>query len=132
MPMLQVTVAIGKKEMLAAFEARVVVAVNALVGNYSTMEHKSCMVQLWHGRLNRVLELADVRCRPRPELIAKKYHAAVALAQAPSPQKVDRKKRRKASFCLGGATSEQEGIVVKPVKLGKDLGVLGVASNPPG
>jgi hypothetical protein len=37
-PMPQVTVAIGEKEMPAAFEAQIVIVVNVLIGNYSMTE----------------------------------------------------------------------------------------------
>jgi hypothetical protein len=91
----QVTTAIGEKEMLTAFEARVVAAANVLVGTYSLTEHKSCMTQLRYGRLNRVFELAGVACRSRAEALARKRGCVAATAQAPSARAVSRKSKRR-------------------------------------
>jgi hypothetical protein len=66
-PMLKVTPTIGAQELEADFEKWIVNAASLLVGNYNTTEHNTYK-GLRYGRLNRVFELADVLCQPRPEL----------------------------------------------------------------
>jgi hypothetical protein len=84
-PMLQVTPIIGAQEPGAAFEAWIVNSMNLLVGNYNITEHNAYS-GLQHGRLNRILELAEVLYQPQPESIVWKCKSA-----APAPRKASEK-----------------------------------------
>jgi hypothetical protein len=64
-PMPKVTPIIVKQESEAALEARIEPASWQLL-----REHNSCM-GLWHGRFNRVFELAGVHYQPCPEPITR-------------------------------------------------------------
>jgi hypothetical protein len=94
----KVTAVVGKQETEAAFEALIVVAMNLLVGNYSPPKHRAYTMQLRHGRLNRVFELASVNYQPRAEPIAHvtKRCQATAMVVAPPPlKKASEGKRQK-------------------------------------
>jgi hypothetical protein len=89
MPMSKVTAIIGKQDTGVAFEARIVVAANQLVGNYNMLEHRACVSPLQHSRLNDVKELVDMNYEARVEPLArvtKKRHAA-AVVVVPLPLK---------------------------------------------
>jgi hypothetical protein len=111
-PMPKVTAIIAGKEMWATFEARITSATNHLVGNYGTTKHRACATQLLHDRLNHVSELAGVNYQLRPE------PAAHVVKNIPPPTKKTgaMKRWRKASSQTGDKTSEQEVLLVKPLK----------------
>jgi hypothetical protein len=85
-------------------------------------EHNTCM-ELQHGRLNHVFEMAGVLCQPHLEPIAcvsKKRQAAATVAQVSAPKKTtEKRKHTKGSSHSGGQTSEQEGALAKPMKQSK-------------
>jgi hypothetical protein len=106
-PMLKVTPIIGMKESEAAFEMRIVNAVNLLVGNYNAAEYNA-YTELRHGQLNCVFELAGVLCQPRPEPIrhAPKKWKAPTMVQALAPKRsTEKQKCVKVSSCSGDPTS---------------------------
>jgi hypothetical protein len=119
-PMPKMTAIIAEKETWAAFEARIASATNQLVGNYGTTKHHACATQLLHDRLNHVSELAGVNYQPRPEPAARvvKNRKASGVEIIPPPTKKigDVKRWRKASSQTGDKTSEQEVLLVKPLK----------------
>jgi hypothetical protein len=83
---LKVTTIIGKQETGVAFEARIVAAVNVLVGNYSLTEDHACITQLRHGRFNHVFDMVGVKYQLRAEPVAhtsqKRQTTVVVVASA--------------------------------------------------
>jgi hypothetical protein len=53
-PMPKVAAAIDEQETSGAFETRIAAATNRLVGNYDPTEHRACVGQYCHTRLNRI------------------------------------------------------------------------------
>jgi hypothetical protein len=127
MPMSKVTAIIGKQDTGAAFEARIVVAANQLVGNYNMLEHRACVSPLQHSRLNHVKELVDMNYEARVEPLArvtkKRHAAAVVVVPLPLKKASGGKKRRRPSSRGGDKTSKKEELLAKPLKPSKKFSV---------
>jgi hypothetical protein len=67
----KVVTAIGEQEAGEAFEARIALAANQLVGNYNSSEHCTSSKELQYGRLNCVFKLDGMNYQSRPEAIAR-------------------------------------------------------------
>jgi hypothetical protein len=70
MPMPKAAAIITKGETGAAFEVRIALVANQLVGNYSGTEHCAHVTQLLHDRLNHVFELASMNSHGQSSLSA--------------------------------------------------------------
>jgi hypothetical protein len=127
MPMSKVTAIIGKQDTGAAFEARIVVAANQLVGNYNMLEHRACVSPLQHSWLNHVKELVDMNYEARVEPLArvtkKRHAAAVVVVPLPLKKASGGEKRRRPSSRGGDKTSKKEELLAKPLKPSKKFSV---------
>jgi hypothetical protein len=62
--MQKVTDVFTARETEAMFEVRIASMTNQFIRNYSSTEHRACVGQLHHGRLNRVFDLVGVNYQP--------------------------------------------------------------------
>jgi hypothetical protein len=116
----KVAAMIDELETKAAFETRIATTANHMVGNYSPTEHRACMDQLHHGRLNRIFELDGVKYQSRPEPISRGLRQRKGLEVEVVLKKIRGLKWwRGASSWDVDKTSEQELLLAKPLKPSK-------------
>jgi hypothetical protein len=88
------------------------------VGNYNITTQKDCQ-GLWHGRLNRVFELAGVLCQSCLEFMVQKQKHAGALPTLTQKGASGKRRRPRVSSHFGTQTSTLELNLAKPVRPSK-------------